>query len=113
MCNCYCYDNPAALYAQLSRQFEDLDGFDYWFDAMYSVYSLPNIALPLIGGILIDHVGLYRSLNAFAVFLLVGQVLFATGCQIDSLAVMIAGRFVFLAVLVGELCALTLRIKRK
>lgn len=95
MCSCYCYDNPAALYAQLSQQFNGLDGFDYWFDAMYSVYSLPNIALPLIGGILIDHVGLYRSLYTFAVLLLIGQITFAVGASMSSMPVMLAGRFIF------------------
>jgi hypothetical protein len=40
-CTYYCYDNPSALYKPLAEQFGHVDGFDYWFDAMYSVYSIP------------------------------------------------------------------------
>ena len=34
-----------------------MHNFEYTFDLMYSVYSLPNIVLPLFGGLLVDRVG--------------------------------------------------------
>lgn len=94
-CNYYCYDNPSALYAPLARQFETLAGFDQWFAAMYSVYSMPNLIIPLVGGMLVDHAGLYRSLKLFAILLLLGQSLLAFGASISAISVMIAGRFIF------------------
>ena len=63
--NYYCYDNPSALYQQLKSTFDDLPSFDYYFDLLYSVYSIPNIFLPMAGGILVDRVGVLFSLNLF------------------------------------------------
>ena len=45
--NYYCYDNPAALYTPLARRFVTNRQFELYFDGFYSVYSLPNIVLPL------------------------------------------------------------------
>ena len=45
--NYYCYDNPAALYTPLARRFVPNRQFELYFDGFYSVYSLPNIVLPL------------------------------------------------------------------
>jgi MFS family permease len=66
--NYYCYDNPAALLSMLQSHFSH-DGtaegeqFQLYYSMMYSVYSLPNIVLPLIGGVLVDRVGVIFALN--------------------------------------------------
>ena len=94
-CNYYCYDIPAALYRPLGRAFWFERNFEYYFDMLYSIYSVPNIILPLFGGLLIDKVGLYFSLKLFSALLLAGQMIFALGCTISSLPLMLVGRFVF------------------
>jgi MFS family permease len=54
----YCYDNPAALSTYLE------DSTNTWYlstkqvAVFYSVYSLPNVVLPLFGGILLDKIGI-------------------------------------------------------
>lgn len=70
----YCYDNPAALYKNLQDRFYFEDKFDYYFDLLYSVYSLPNIVLPMAGGLLVDRLGVNFALNLFACAILIGQV---------------------------------------
>ena len=65
----YCYDNPAALINQLQSRFRGTvvaANFDYDFQLLYSVYSLPNIALPLLGGVLVDRAGVRFSLLLFS-----------------------------------------------
>ena len=53
----FCYDNPLAL----SLYLEDCN--NAWcisktkVNLLYSVYSLPNIILPLLGGIFLDKIG--------------------------------------------------------
>lgn len=95
-CNYYCYDNPSALYANLAMQFAQTEQqFDFWFDGLYSIYSVPNVVLPVFGGLLTDHWGLYNSLNLFATLLLAGQVVFAAACSANSLPLMLLGRFIF------------------
>lgn len=44
------------------------------YSLFYTVYSLPNIALPFFGGIFVDRFGARVCLIAFTMFLLVGQV---------------------------------------
>jgi hypothetical protein len=51
MGNYFSYDFPAVLQKQIQDQFH-VSEFDY--NLLYSVYSLPNIVLPLFGGVLID-----------------------------------------------------------
>ena len=70
----YCYDNTAALYKNLQARFYFEDKFDYYFDLLYSVYSLPNIVLPMAGGLLVDRLGVNFALNLFACAILIGQV---------------------------------------
>ena len=54
---------------------------------MYSVYSIPNVFLPMAGGGLVDKVGLYFSLNLFSSLILFGQIVFAFGCSASSLSI--------------------------
>jgi len=93
--NYYCYDNPAALYSQLAQLFASTPHFDLWFDGLYSVYSLPNIVLPLIGGMIVDRAGVVFSLNLFTLLILCGQVVTAAACGAGSLRGMLLGRAIF------------------
>ena len=52
----YCYDNPSALHDQLrarlvARGAVTAGAFEYDFSLLYTVYSMPNVVLPLIGGV--------------------------------------------------------------
>ena len=51
----YCYDNPSALHDQLKQKFKGTayePHFEVYFNLLYTVYSIPNCFLPLVGGIL-------------------------------------------------------------
>jgi len=93
--NYYCYDNPAALLLQLREKFAGNSRFDVCYEMFYSVYSLPNVFLPLIGGLLVDRVGVLFSLHLFALLVLLGQTLFAAATTGSSLPLMILGRAFF------------------
>jgi MFS family permease len=94
-CNNYCYDNPAALYKPLGDSFATDPNFETMYDLLYSIYSVPNIFLPMAGGMLVDKIGLYFSLNLFSALIFVGQLVIAVGCSMGSLPTMLAGRFIF------------------
>lgn len=93
----YCFDNPGALHDTLQAHFNHIPKkeFEYYYNLLYSVYSLPNIVIPFIGGILIIKYG-YRSMFIiFGIFVMIGQMIFALGCSFKSMNVMILGRIVF------------------
>ena len=77
----YCYDNPGGCYKNLASWFWDEDKFDYYFDMLYSVYSLPNIVLTMVGGVLVDRTGVCFSISLFAGLILIGQVCHTTAAQ--------------------------------
>ena len=51
----FCFDNPAPLKQYLTKPPYGLS--DTQWSALYSIYSFPNMVLPLFGGIFIDKVG--------------------------------------------------------
>ena len=69
--------------------------FEYTFNLMYSVYSFPNIILPLIGGALIFKYGYRIMFLIFGASILLGQLIFAIGCSTKSVIVMLIGRTIF------------------
>jgi len=69
--------------------------FEYVFNLMYSVYSLPNIILPLIGGVFIFKYGYRIMFLVFGFCVLVGQLIFAIGCSCKSIHIMLIGRTIF------------------
>ncbi len=85
----YAYDALSPLADVLKEQlkFSDLDiGF------LQAIYSFPNIFTVLIGGIIIDRIGLRKSLMIFGVLSFIGPAITAaTG----HLSVMAAGRLIF------------------
>jgi MFS family permease len=65
------------------------------FSLLYTVYSIPNMILPLLGGILLDSIGVRMGLIFFCAVLTLGQFLFMLGGYALSYDEMIAGRVVF------------------
>lgn len=87
--NYYVYDCISPLADVLKAQL----GFsDANIGLLQAIYSVPNIFMVLIGGIIIDRIGTKKSTFLFAVVCLVGAVLTAaTG----RLAIMATGRLIF------------------
>ena len=87
--NYYVYDSISPLADLLSRQlhFSDSD-----IGLLNAIYSVPNVFMVLIGGIVIDKIGTRISTFVFAALCLIGAGLTASA---GSLTVMAAGRLVF------------------
>jgi len=66
----FSFDNPAPLKNDLLEPPYSLS--ESQWSALYSIYSLPNMILPLIGGIFIDKVGVRLALIGFASVLTLG-----------------------------------------
>lgn len=52
----FCFDNPAPLKNTLEKPPFDLS--EAQWSGLYSIYSFPNMILPLFGGIFIDKIGI-------------------------------------------------------
>jgi MFS family permease len=92
--NYYCYDNPAALINQLQTLMGNTS-FSRNYNLLYTVYSIPNMALPFFGGYFVDKLGAPVCLVVFGSFILAGQVLFAFGASVKSWTIMWCGRVLF------------------
>lgn len=76
---------------------------DFKYNQLYSVYSYPNVILPLMGGVLIDKIGLNFAIILFSSLLVLGQGVFTlsgylgTDDQSDNIPfiVAMAGRLIF------------------
>ncbi|XP_046871190.1 major facilitator superfamily domain-containing protein 1 isoform X2 [Hypomesus transpacificus] len=89
----FCYDNPAALQKQVVQ---DMNLNTVQFMQLYSWYSWPNVILCFLGGFMLDRVfGIRLGTIIFALFVFVGQVIFASGALLNRFWLMEAGRFVF------------------
>jgi MFS family permease len=88
----FCYDNPGPLETQLEDQMK-IDSTH--FSLLYTVYSLPNMILPLLGGILLDSIGVRMGLIFFCAVLTCGQLIFCLGGYAVNYDEMLAGRVVF------------------
>lgn len=95
----YCFDNPGAMFSLLKERFSSKgttsSDFEYNYNLMYSVYSLPNILLPLLGGLLIFKYGCRIMFLVFCFLILCGQLIFAMGCSFMSMKTMLIGRIIF------------------
>jgi hypothetical protein len=58
MGNYYCYDNPATLAIFLTDPHGKYNLTSAQVALFYSIYSLPNMILPLFGGVMIDKIGI-------------------------------------------------------
>ena len=90
--NNFCYDNPGPLETQLEHQF-GIGSARYAM--LYTIYSLPNMVLPVLGGMLLDYMGIRIGLILFCAILTLGQALFTAGGQMGNYDLMLAGRGVF------------------
>jgi len=66
----FCYDIPSSLGGYFKK--EPYEWESNKVALMFSVYSLPNTVLPLVGGILIDKIGVKVSLIGFTTILTIG-----------------------------------------
>src|ERR1700723_3614350 len=85
----YAYDALSPLADVLKQQlgFSDLNiGF------LQAIYSFPNIFTVVIGGFIIDRIGLRRSLMIFGVLCFIGPAITAAS---GHLSIMATGRLIF------------------
>eukprot|EP00741_Cyanophora_paradoxa_P002227 tig00000571_g2159.t1 len=90
--NYFCYDIVAALQSYIKAGF----GIDnVGFSQLYTVYEVPNIIMPLIGGAIIDRVGTKQGAFIFALLVLAGVATVASGPFFDAYWVMLLGRVIY------------------
>jgi MFS family permease len=70
--NYYAYDIPAALKTQLDDYMGNPDDYETYFNLLYTVYSIPNIFLPFLGGFFVDKFGVRTCLVAFVAMVTLG-----------------------------------------
>ncbi|MFA6002964.1 MAG: MFS transporter, partial [Elusimicrobiota bacterium] len=87
--NYYIYDCISPLADVLAKQ---LNFSDANIGLLQAIYSIPNIFMVLIGGIIIDKIGVKKATFVFSVLCLLGALLTAAS---PTLLVMAAGRLVF------------------
>jgi MFS family permease len=89
MGNYYVYDSINPLGAQLIKEL----GFSQsGVTLLQAIYSFPNIFMVLIGGIIIDRIGVKKSALLFSLFVMIGAVV---TCFKGNLVVMATGRLIF------------------
>ncbi|EGR31799.1 major facilitator superfamily protein, putative [Ichthyophthirius multifiliis] len=89
-----CYDFPAILNSQIQK---DLKQTSTSVNILYSVYSLPNIVLPLFGGYLLDYLGIRKGIFIFTLILLLGQFTCSIGVNksTQDFKLLIIGRVLY------------------
>ncbi len=87
--NYYVYDSIGPVAELLSRQ---LGLSDTQLGTLNAIYSLPNILMVLIGGVLVDRFSARTVTLVTSIICLLGAVLTALGSEF---AVMVAGRLLF------------------
>jgi MFS family permease len=99
MGNYYCFDNPGALRTLLKKHFtqgnQKDESFEYFYSMMYSVYSLPNIVLPIVGGLLIFRFGNRIIYIYAALCIMIGQFIFVIGITKKDVFWTLFGRVIF------------------
>ena len=87
--NYYVYDAVSPVADLLKSQL----GFsDSMIGTLNAIYSLPNVIMVLIGGIIIDRIGVKKATLLFGVLCLVGA---ATTAATGQQAIMATGRLIF------------------
>jgi len=89
----FAYHAPSALGPSLEKFFKVDEEDRAW---LFTMYSAPNILLVLVGGLLMDRVGLVRTSLGFNLCVLLGMVVFAcapAGAGDRSMRYLLAGRF--------------------
>lgn len=62
---------------------------------VYSIYSVPNMVLAFIGGILLDKVGLRFGSILFCALVLGGQIVVSVGSFVSNIYIVYVGRAIF------------------
>jgi MFS family permease len=101
----YSFDFPSVTHNQLYRHFtqnhhhineqEARAHFEFQFNSLFSVYSLPNTILPFVGGVAADKFGNNKVVFIAASLVLIGNFLQSYGCLIIDMDSFLFGRFVF------------------
>lgn len=65
------------------------------FALLFTVYSIPNIFLPLISGAFLDRVGVWYGVLSIATLKTCGVLLVNLGVAISSYATMLCGRIMY------------------
>ena len=99
----FCYDMPNSLSDLIEKYITHETDSEVKYNQLYSIYSYPNIILPLFGGMLIDKIGIRFSLIFFTWFLVVGQGVFMFSGYMESTDmsdntpyyIALAGRIIF------------------
>lgn len=87
--NYYIYDSISPLADVLASQ---LNFSDSNIGLLNAIYSVPNIIMVLIGGIIIDRVGTKKSILLFAILCMIGAGVTASS---PELSIMASGRLIF------------------
>ncbi len=87
--NYYVYDCIAPVADLLAKQLRFSDSA---IGLLQAIYSIPNVFMVLVGGILVDRLGLRKSIFIFGALCTVGAAVTVTSPQ---LPVMAAGRLIF------------------
>ncbi|KAJ3321949.1 hypothetical protein HDV06_003686 [Boothiomyces sp. JEL0866] len=92
----YDYDLPAALNSELMSWLNSTySDYQIQLNLLYSAYSLPNIALPFVGGLLMDKMGTNLMIILFASLVCIGQGVLTYGVADKNFNFMLVGRFIF------------------
>ena len=66
---CFCYDYPACLEIQIEEEFNVKHRT---YGLLYTVYAIPNLILPLFGGLLFDYIGARNGLMIYTAIVVLG-----------------------------------------
>ena len=92
----YCFDNVGAVHDHLESQFYFLgNNFEYYYNLLYSIYSIINIFIPFFGGTLIKIFGNKNMFIVFGLVIVLGQFIVYLGCKYNSIYTMLFGRIIF------------------
>lgn len=88
----FVYDIPSALSHHVG--FDSESGIEYKITLLYSVYSLPNIIVPVFFG-WITHIRKSTLAKLLCTFVFLGHLIFTAGVWGRNFKIMLIGRFLF------------------
>jgi MFS family permease len=90
------YDIPAAISTSLQHYFKFTDvKWNYTLNLLYSVYSIPNLILPICSGLLIDSISPNRTIIMFSAMLMIAQIAFTIATHYKNIPMMLVARALF------------------
>ena len=85
----FCYDNPSELQVRIQEKF---GVSQTQYSLLYSSYSLPNMIVPVCGGLILSKIGKGWGLFMFSSIITIGQIICAFGGWFDSFTMLVFGR---------------------